>query len=134
METSCVVRSPIYAYIDVSTRFTSIANLSAAVTLAILSVHETGGPRCVTRAVQGGNNSPGAKSLWGRRNDCGVQTSPKNVTSTFFNTENLLSKELRFKYWSAKLASCLGRHLTSLRPWVYVSNASILWNCPQHLQ
>jgi len=55
-------------------------------------------------------NSPDAESLWGAE-------SPINVTSTFFNTVNLLPKELSFEHWGAKLASCPGRHLTSLRPW-----------------
>ena len=57
--------------------------------------------------------------------------SPNNVTSTFFNTVNLPSKELRFDHRGAKLRPwrrrfdqrgaefvfCPGRHLTSLRPW-----------------
>jgi len=47
--------------------------------------------------------------------------SPNNVTSTFFNTVNLPSKELRFDDRDAKrrpwgLVFCPGRHLTSLRP------------------
>jgi len=45
-----------------------------------------------------------------------VPKSPNNVRSTFFNTVNLLSKDLRFKYGGTKLASCPGHHLTSLRP------------------
>ena len=63
-------------------------------------------------AKQGGNwcNSSGAKSL--RR----VPKSPQNVTSTFFSTVNLRLKELRFERGGAKLASCPGRHLISLRP------------------
>ena len=42
--------------------------------------------------------------------------SPNNVTSTFFNTVNLLPKKLRFDHGGAKLDFCPGRHLTSLRP------------------
>ena len=42
--------------------------------------------------------------------------SPNNVTSTFFNTVNLLSKELRFDHGGAKLVFCPGRYLTSIRP------------------
>jgi len=38
------------------------------------------------------------------------------ITNTFFNTANLLPKDLRFEHGGAKLASCPGRHLTSLRP------------------
>jgi len=41
---------------------------------------------------------------------------PDNVTGTFFNTVYLVRKDLRFEHGGAKLASCLGRHLTSLRP------------------
>jgi len=41
--------------------------------------------------------------------------SPNNVTSTFFNTLHLLPKDIRFEHGDAKLASCPGRHLTSLR-------------------
>ena len=39
------------------------------------------------------------------------------LTSTFFNTVNLLPKERRFDHGGAKLALCPGRHLTSLYPW-----------------
>jgi len=42
--------------------------------------------------------------------------SPDNVTSTFFNGVHLLTKDLRFEYGGAKLASCFGSYLTSLRP------------------
>jgi len=42
--------------------------------------------------------------------------SPNDVTSTFFHAVNLLPKELRFDHGGAKLASCPGPHLTSLRP------------------
>jgi len=34
----------------------------------------------------------------------------------FVNIVHLLSKNLRFEHGGAKLASCPGRHLTSLRP------------------
>jgi len=60
--------------------------------------------------------------------------SPNNVTSTFFNTVNLPSKELRIDHGGAKLRPwgrrfdqggaefvfCPGRHLTLLRPWLVV--------------
>jgi len=46
----------------------------------------------------------------------GAKKSPENVTSTCFNTVHLLLKDLRFEHGGAKLASCPGRHLTSLRP------------------
>jgi len=49
-------------------------------------------------------------------NHYGAPKSPNNVTSTFFNKVNLLPKDLRFKHGGAKLASCPGCHLNSLRP------------------
>jgi len=48
----------------------------------------------------------------------GAPKSPNNVTSTFFNRVHLLPKDIKFEHGSAKLASCPGRHLASLRPWV----------------
>jgi len=65
---------------------------------------------------QGGNNSAGAQSLWGRQITAGPPKSTKNVIRIFSSTVNLLSKELRFEHGSAKLVSCPGRHRTSLRP------------------
>jgi len=49
-------------------------------------------------------------------NHYGAPKSPNNVTSTVFNTVHLLPKDRRFEHGGAKLASCPGRHLTSLRP------------------
>ena len=46
----------------------------------------------------------------------GSPKRPNNVTRTFFNTVHLLPEDLRFKNGGAKLVSCPGRHLTSLRP------------------
>ena len=82
----------------------------------------------------------GAESLQGRQISAEAAESPNNVTSTFFNTANLLSNELRFHYggaklrlWGrwfdhggAKLVFCPGRHLTSLRPW---SQLNVFWRC-----
>jgi len=45
----------------------------------------------------GGNNSPGAESV--RE----TPKSPKNVTCTFFNTVNLLQKEVRFEHGAPNL-------------------------------
>jgi len=60
---------------------------------------------------KGGHNSPAAESLRG------VPKSPNNVTSIVFSTVQLLPKDLRLEHGGAKLASCPGRHPTSLRPW-----------------
>jgi len=42
--------------------------------------------------------------------------SPNNVAITFFNTVHLLPNDLRFEHGGAKLVSCPGLHLTSVRP------------------
>jgi len=51
----------------------------------------------------------------GRPVTMGAPKSHSNVTSTFFNTLQLLPKYLRFERGDAKLASCPGCHLTLLR-------------------
>jgi len=73
--------------------------------------------RGVTRG-QGGR-IPLLPNHHGAPNHCGggkwlrwAPKRPNNVTSTFFNTVNLLRKGLRFEHGGAKLASCSGRHLT----------------------
>jgi len=55
-----------------------------------------------------------------------VPKSPNNVTSTCFNIENLLPKDIRFEHGGAKLASCPVRHLASLRLWVWWSYKNLL--------
>jgi len=73
--------------------------------------------RGVTRGKQGGtiprapNHYRGAKRL--RR----ASKSPNNITSTVFNTVHMILKDLSFEHGGAKLASCPGRHLTSLGRW-----------------
>jgi len=52
--------------------------------------------------------------------------SLNNITSTSFNTVHLLPKDLRFEYGGAKLASCPGRHLTSIRPWMYCALVGVV--------
>jgi len=51
----------------------------------------------------------------GRRNSPGAEKS-QQCHKYFFMTVHLLPKDLRFEHGGAKLASCAGRHLTSLRP------------------
>jgi len=46
----------------------------------------------ITRVGQGGHKNPGAESL------LEAPKSPNNVTSTFFNTEHLLPKDLWCKH------------------------------------
>jgi len=55
----------------------------------------------------------------------GALKRPNNVTSTFFNTAHLLPKDLRFEHGDDKLASCTGRHLTSLRPCIQPLTAKL---------
>ena len=63
----------------------------------------------------------------------GAPKSPNNVTSTFFNLEHMLPKDLSYEYRSDKLASCLGRHLTSLRPCTaHVTIKLMKVNLPAH--
>jgi len=57
--------------------------------------------------------------------NAGTPKSPKNVTSTFFNAVNVLPKDLKFEHGGAKLASCPGRHLISLRPCVSYFNLGL---------
>jgi len=77
--------------------------------------------RGVTTGVQGGYNSPGAESLWWRQMTARAPKSPNNITNTFFNTVHLVPKDLGFEHEGrVKLASCPGRHLTSLRLWTDV--------------
>jgi len=65
------------------------------------------------------NHYGGAESLqWAPK-------SPNNVASTFFNTVCLLPEDLRFEHGGAKLASCPGRCLTSLRPCLYQSDLGV---------
>jgi len=60
-----------------------------------------------------GAQFPGAESL------CGHRKVANMFISTFFNTEHLLPKDIRFEQEGAKLASCPGCHLASLLPWVW---------------
>jgi len=69
-------------------------------------------PRGVTRGAKG---SP----FPGRRITMGAEKS-QNFTSTFFNSA-FASEDLNFDHGGAKRASCPGRHLTSLRPWNYLT-------------
>jgi len=52
----------------------------------------------------------------GRRIIMGTPKCLNSFISTFFNTVNFLPEDLRFEHGDDKLASCPGRHLTSLRP------------------
>ena len=70
--------------------------------------------RGVMRGAMGGTTS--RAPTMGAPNHCGGDENPNNVTNTFLNTVNLLPKEFMFEHGGAKLASCPGRHLTSLSP------------------
>jgi len=64
---------------------------------------------------QGGAIPQAPSHFGGVKSLRGTPTSSNNVTSTLFNAVHLLPKNLSFEYVGAKLASCPGRHLTSLR-------------------
>jgi len=73
--------------------------------------------------LQGHNEGGKGAQLPGRRitatgaeNPNSITSALFNVTRTFFNTIHLLPKNLKFEHGGAKVASCPGRHLTSLRP------------------
>jgi len=72
------------------------------------------GARGITRGE--GGAIPRAPSPMGGAKSLRAPPSPNNVTSTFFNAVHLLPKDLNCEHGGAKLASCPGRHLTSLRP------------------
>jgi len=66
-------------------------------------------------ALQGRNEGGKGAQLPGRRIIAGGAENPNSITSAFFNTLHLLPKDLRFEHGGAKVSSCPGRHLTSLR-------------------
>ena len=59
---------------------------------------------------KGGTISQATNHYWG------TEKSQQSHKYFLFNIVHLLSKNLRFEHGGAKLASCPGRHLTSLRP------------------
>ena len=83
--------------------------------MTVYPIHVDQGCCGVTRRARGAHFS-GAKSSWGASNDCGSPKSPNIVIGTFFNAVHLLPKDLRFEHCGARLASCSGCNLTSLRP------------------
>jgi len=56
----------------------------------------------------------------------GAPKNPNHVTSTFFDTVHLLPEDLRFEHAGGKLASCPGRHLTSVSLWQYVTPSFVV--------
>jgi len=73
---------------------------------------------------QGGRNSPGAESIWGRQitgGDAewllGCQRAPTMSHKHFLQYSTFASERPQLQIWGGKLASCPGRHLISLRPW-----------------
>jgi len=74
--------------------------------------------RGVTMGRKGGIIPRAPNHCVGRQMSAGSPKSPNSFTRTFCNTLHFLPKDLRCKHGGAKLASCPGRHLTSLRPWM----------------
>jgi len=73
------------------------------------NIHNAPGAKGATTG-KGGHNYSGAKELWGRRMTTGGAEKSQQCQIL------LLQKDLRFEHGGAKLASCPGRHLTSLHP------------------
>jgi len=57
--------------------------------------------------------------LWAP-NLCGGRRKVPTMSQVLSSTAHLLPKDARFEHGGAKLVSCPGRHLTSLRPCGYV--------------
>jgi len=103
---SCLIMIPLsFDHISAEPLSTVEVNVAMTINVKVQRAFD-----CYAGAEQG-DNCPGAKSLRAR------PKSPNSITSTSFNTEHLLPKDLRFDHGGAKLSSCPGRHLTSLRPY-----------------
>jgi len=69
-----------------------------------------------------GHNFPSAKSLWGRRMPPGRRITAGGAEESqkfhkhFLQYSKFASERAQVQPWDPKLASCPGRHLTSLRP------------------
>ena len=81
--------------------------------------------------VQGRNEWGKGGAIPRALNHSGGDKCPNNIASTFFCTVHLLPKDLGFEHGGAKLASCPGRHLTSLRPCLGVIQCTVLFSVPQ---
>jgi len=64
-----------------------------------------------------GHNSPGTDSLL-----CGGCRKVPTVSQVLPSIQYLLPKDLRFEHGGAKLVSCPGRNLTSVRPCLLHNN------------
>jgi len=58
----------------------------------------------------------GCRIIMGAPNHCGGRRNVSTMSQVLSSTAYLLPKDLRFEHGGAKLVSCSGRHLTSLRP------------------
>jgi len=76
---------------------------------------------CRAGAYRGGKgqNDPCAESLGSRK---------RQYCKYCLQYVNVLPKDLKFEHRGAKLVSCPGRHLTSVRPWCRVRHRSKLEN------
>jgi len=68
-----------------------------------------------TRGVARGAQFPGGQITMG------APKRPNNVTSTLFNTDHLLLKDLRLQHGGAKFAFWPGRNVPSLCPFATIS-------------
>jgi len=71
-------------------------------------------------AVQGCNERGKREQFLGRRIAAEGSEKSQQCHIYFLHHSYLLPKDLKFEHGGVKLASCSGRHLTSLRPWASV--------------
>jgi len=69
--------------------------------------------------MRGRNEGDKGAQFPGHRITVAGAEKSQQCTSAFFNTVNLLPKDLGFEHGGAKLVFCPERHLTSLRPCMY---------------
>jgi len=75
----------------------------------------------VTRGGIGGA-IPREPYHYGAPNHCGYAEKSQHCHNYFLQCSTFAPKSLRFEHGGAKLASCPGHHLTSLRPWWWLRN------------
>ena len=71
-----------------------------------------------------GEHSLGAESWWGHRITKEGAENSQQCRKYFLKYSTFASERPQVRTWGAKLAFCLGRHLTSLRPWSLLIRAS----------
>jgi len=81
------------------------------------SPHKHGSGQGRNAGRLGGHNYPWAESLWGRQMAAGGAEKFQQCHKYFLQCSKFACRRAQFRTWGTKLASCPGRHLTSLRLW-----------------